>query len=87
MTKKEFIEKLTASFENATEIYDSVMEIITESLKNEEEVVLHGIGKLKPSFSKARKGRNPQTGEEMDISAKKGVKFTASKKIKDVLNG
>lgn len=45
-----------------------------------------GIGKLTVKESKARQGRNPSTGEAITIPAKKSVKFSASKTIKDALN-
>lgn len=49
------------------------------------EVTIHGIGKLKPVAKPARKGRNPATGEEIEIPAKTAVKFTAAKALKDAV--
>lgn len=49
------------------------------------EVVLHGIGKLKTVAKPARTGRNPATGEEIEIAAKTAVKFVAAKALKDAV--
>jgi integration host factor subunit beta len=54
-------------------------ELIKRELTAGEEVTLYKFGSFKPKVSKARKARNPQTGEIIDIDAKKGVKFSASK--------
>jgi DNA-binding protein HU-beta len=48
-------------------------------------VTLVGFGTFQKSRRKARKGRNPQTGEQIKIKAHNVVKFTASKKLKDVI--
>ena len=47
--------------------------------------MLHGIGKLKPLQKAARTGRNPATGEEIEIPAKTAVKFAAAKALKDAV--
>lgn len=49
------------------------------------ELTLPGIGKLKAVAKPARTGRNPKTGEEMEIPAKTAVKFTAAKALKDAV--
>ena len=49
------------------------------------EVPLPGIGKLKAKKAAARKGRNPQTGEAMDIPAGKKVQFVPGKELKNAL--
>lgn len=49
------------------------------------EVTLPGIGKLKAVAKPARTGRNPATGEEIEIPAKTAVKFTAAKALKDAV--
>ena len=50
------------------------------------ELVLPGIGKLKASLRAGRTGRNPQTGEEVQIPAALTVKFSATKALKDAIN-
>lgn len=49
------------------------------------ELTLPGIGKLKAVAKPARTGRNPSTGEEIEIPAKTAVKFTAAKALKDAV--
>jgi DNA-binding protein HU-beta len=49
------------------------------------EVTLPGLGKLKTKQSAARTGRNPHSGEEINIPAKTGVKFVAAKALKDAV--
>lgn len=58
---------------------------VQAALHNGEEVVLHGIGKLKPVEKPARTGRNPATGEEILIPSKTAVKFVAAKALKDAV--
>jgi DNA-binding protein HU-beta len=52
-----------------------------------DKVALVGFGTFSVSERKARKGRNPQTGKEMKIAAKKVLKFTAGKALKEAVNG
>lgn len=59
---------------------------IQAAAANGEEVSLHGFGKFAPTTRAARTGRNPQTGEEIQIPASKTVTFKASKQLKDALN-
>lgn len=51
-----------------------------------EEVTLPGLGKFSVAQKAARTGRNPQTGESIQIAARKSPKFTAGKALKDALN-
>ena len=59
---------------------------IAEELKKGEQIQLVGFGTFKVSERAAREGRNPQTGETMQIKASKTPKFTAGKALKDALN-
>ena len=56
-----------------------------ELAREKGEVPLPGLGKLKTEARAARTGRNPQTGEEIQIAAKTVVKFSAAKVLKDAL--
>lgn len=60
-------------------------DVAQAALAGGDEVTLHGLGKLKPVARPARTGRNPATGEEIDIPAKTAVKFTAAKALKDAV--
>ena len=64
---------------------DSVFSSITNSLKKNGTVTLIGFGTFKVAKRKARTGRNPQTGEEIKIKAKKVPKFVAGKALKDAV--
>lgn len=60
--------------------------VAARTLHNGGDVPLPGLGKLKASHRAARPGRNPSTGEVIEISAKYGVKFTPAKALLDTLN-
>ncbi|MCQ2511263.1 MAG: HU family DNA-binding protein [Lachnospiraceae bacterium] len=62
------------------------IDTVTEELKKGEKVQLVGFGTFEVSERAAREGRNPQTGESMQISASKNPKFKAGKALKDQLN-
>lgn len=64
---------------------DAVISALTTSLTAGNEVSLNGFGKFKVNDRPAREGRNPATGETIQIAASKAVKFSASKTLKDVL--
>jgi len=64
---------------------DCVFSSITKALKKGDAVTLVGFGTFKVTKRKARKGRNPQTGEEIKIKASKAPKFTAGKSLKDAV--
>ena len=59
---------------------------IEEALVKGEEVSFLGFGKFEVTERAARTCRNPQTGEEMKVEAKKAVKFKAGKALKDAIN-
>ena len=61
------------------------METITTSLENGEKVEILGFGAFSVSERAARKGRNPQTGEEIEIAASKAPTFKAGKNLKDAV--
>lgn len=65
---------------------DSMLEGITSALKKNQRVTLVGFGTWGVSKRKARTGRNPQTGETIQIKAKKVARFKAGKSLDDALN-
>lgn len=68
-------------------ILETLGEVIKANLTGEgDEVALPGVGKLKASLRVGRTGRNPQTGDAIDIPDAMTVKFSASKALKDALN-
>jgi DNA-binding protein HU-beta len=64
---------------------ESVISSITKALKKGEDVTLTGFGTFKVVKRKARKGRNPYTGEEIKIKATKAPKFTPGKILKEAV--
>ena len=65
---------------------DTVLEVITESLKNGNSVTLVGFGTFNSRRREARTGRNPRTGEPIQIKASTLAVFKAGKGLKDALN-
>ncbi|MDD6434774.1 MAG: HU family DNA-binding protein [Clostridiales bacterium] len=64
----------------------ALTEVITDALKSGDKVQLVGFGTFEVSERAAREGRNPQTGETMNIAACKAPKFKAGKALKDAIN-
>ena len=64
---------------------DVLVETLTGLLRQGEKVNLTGLGILKVADRKAREGRNPRTGETIQIPASKKVRFTASKVLKEAV--
>lgn len=90
MNKTDLIASVAAAAEiskaDATKAVDSVFAVITTALVNGEKVQLIGFGNFEISERSARKGRNPQTGEEIDIAASKLPTFKAGKILKEAVN-
>ena len=82
------VAKVVSSKKEAKAAVDCIFESIVNSLKkkNSDPVTLVGFGTFKVNQRKARKGRNPQTGEEIKIKASRVVKFTPGKALKDTVN-
>lgn len=70
----------------AAEVVDAVFGAIEGALKGKEEVRLVGFGSFATASRKASKGRNPQTGAEIDIPASTSVRFKPGKALKDSVN-
>jgi DNA-binding protein HU-beta len=65
---------------------EQLSEIVSDALENGDEITLPGVGKFKVSERSARSGRNPRTGQVMQIEAKKVVKFVPAKALSDAIN-
>jgi DNA-binding protein HU-beta len=88
MNKSELISevaKVVSTKKAAQDAVDSVISSIIKSLKKGEDVVLTGFGTFKVVKRKARKGRNPNTGEAIKIKASKAPKFTPGKALKEAV--
>jgi nucleoid DNA-binding protein len=77
--------KVVGTKKEAQAAVDCIFDTIKETLKKKREVTLVGFGTFKVSKRKARKGRNPKTGEEIKIKAKNIPKFSAGKAFRDAV--
>ena len=90
MNKQELIENIAASADinktSAGRALDAMIDSVTDALKEGDSVVLVGFGTFTVRDRAARTGRNPQTGEALQISAAKVPAFKAGKALKDAVN-
>ena len=91
MTKADIIEAVYEkvggfSKKEAAEIVESVFNQIKETLERGEKIKISGFGNFIVREKKARIGRNPQTGEEITISARRVLTFKPSQVLKNILN-
>ncbi|MCZ6624565.1 MAG: integration host factor subunit alpha [Deltaproteobacteria bacterium] len=90
MTKADIIariyEKVGFSKKEAADVVEAIFEIIKSCLEKGEKVKISGFGNLVVNSKRPRKGRNPQTGEEMIIVGRKVLTFKASQILKKTLN-
>jgi len=78
-------EKSGLTKKDATAAVEGLFEVVTENLSREERVQVIGFGSFEVRDRAARKGRNPQTGEEIQIPATKVPAFKAGKGLKDAV--
>ena len=90
MNKTELVaamaEQTNLSKKDAEAALKAFIDVVSEELKKGEKVQLVGFGTFEVSERAAREGRNPQTGETMQIKASKTPKFKAGKALKDMMN-
>jgi DNA-binding protein HU-beta len=90
MNKQELIAAVAAEANitkaDAAKAVDAFSATVTKALKKGDSVTLIGFGTFKVSQRAARTGRNPQTGKELKIAARKAPGFTAGKALKDAVN-
>jgi nucleoid DNA-binding protein len=79
------VEKVVSSKKEAQAAVDCVFSSIINALKKKDNVTLVGFGTFKVQKREARKGRNPATGEEIQIKAKNVPKFTPGKALKEAV--
>ena len=70
----------------STEIFESFLEIIKQSLEKGENVLISGFGKFCVNEKNKRKGRNPQTGESITLAPRKVVTFRYSSRLRNKIN-
>ncbi|QDS35005.1 HU family DNA-binding protein [Brevibacillus brevis] len=87
MNKTELVTRVAETTEltkkDATKALDAILDAIADALKEGDKVSLIGFGNFEVRERAARKGRNPQTGEEIEIAASKMPAFKPGKELKD----
>lgn len=90
MNKSEMIDAIATAADlpkaAASRALDAVIDSITQTLKNNEQVTLVGFGTFAVKERAARTGRNPKTGEAIEIKASKQPSFKPGKALKDALS-
>ncbi len=90
MTRKELAvavsENMPFSAQKSAEVVDLFFEVIAESLGRGEKIKIQGFGNFIVREKGARKGRNPKTGERLEISARRVVNFKPSSALREFLN-
>ena len=80
------VAKVVNTKKDAQAAVDAVFSSIAQALKNQDAVTIIGFGTFKINKRSARKGRNPQTGAEIEIKAANVPKFVPGKALKDAVN-
>lgn len=94
MNKSELIDRVAERTDlpkaQVTKVVNAIFDVnegaIADAVRGGDSVSLTGFGAFKGSERAARKGRNPQTGKEIDIPASRGISFSAGKGLKDAMN-
>lgn len=91
MTKSDLIEEISGKVKNFSPrdvelIVNSIFDSMSESLVNGERIEIRGFGSFKIKQRNARKGRNPKTGEIVNVPAKKVPFFKMGKELKEMMN-
>lgn len=90
MTKADIIEgvyeKVGFSKKESAELVELVFDTLKETLERGDKVKISGFGNFQPRFKRARPGRNPQSGQPIEITARRVVKFVPSQVLKADLN-
>ncbi len=89
LTKEKLISRLQTqiglSKQESRSVVERVLDIMKESLAVGEDLLISGFGKFSVRQKNARRGRNPQTGEEIEISARKVLTFKSSQVLRKAL--
>ncbi|MBX3025376.1 HU family DNA-binding protein [bacterium] len=91
MTKAELIESVASKVDlpraTAERAVNTMFDEMVAALKQGDKVNISGFGTFSVSTRKARTGRNPKTGESIEIAASRAAKFKPGKTLKDEING
>lgn len=80
------VEKTGLTKKKGEEVYDAFIEAVQTGLKDDKMISVPGIGNLSVNHRAARTGRNPKTGETLQIEAKNVVSLSVGKKLKELIN-
>ena len=90
LTKADIVEAVAKqngyTINRSFELIEILLEIIKSSLESGEDILISGFGKFCVSEKKARKGRNPATGEVMMLAPRKIITFRCSRKLRNKIN-
>ena len=90
LTKIDIIDSIYEKFgipkKDCVRIVESLFDIIKDDLNKANDVMISGFGKWTVKAKKARKGRNPQTGKQMTIAARRVVTFKPSNVLRNAVN-
>ncbi|MGD0293033.1 MAG: integration host factor subunit beta [Terracidiphilus sp.] len=90
MTKADLVEKVTAAGEltrrDGEVIVETIFEAVIGALKSGDKIEIRGFGSFRTRQRKPRIGRNPKTGERVEVPAKKVPYFKPSKELRDLVN-
>lgn len=90
MTKADMVElvyeRIGVSKRESARIVETIFDVVKETLERGDNVKISGFGSFNIQHKKPRRGRNPQTGEEITISARRVLSFKASNVLRDQLN-
>ena len=91
MTKADLVEEISRivqmSRKDSEIIIETIFESIVQSLRKAEKIEIRGFGSFRTRQRQPRVGRNPKTGERVDVPPKKVPYFKPSKELKDLVNG
>jgi integration host factor subunit alpha len=91
LTKEPLIESIYNncgySKDRSIKLSESLVEIVKSTLESGEDVLISGFGKFCVKEKKERRGRNPETGEDMMLGARRVVTFRCSSALRDMING
>jgi len=91
LTKSDIIQKISTETgltqKQATQTGEDVLETVKRTLASGEDVMISGFGKFCVKEKHKRKGRNPATGSEITLPAKKVVTFSYSDRLREQVNG
>ena len=91
LTKEDLVNSIRNHFglsrNKSTEVFESLFEIMKRTLGNGEDVLISGFGKFCVKDKNERRGRNPQTGNDMMLGSRRVVVFKWSGVLRDMING